>query len=92
MLGTKGQEDFKKRLLDVYTPGDLIANCCTKGNTATSGKALYDLVEVSIHDKRVLPRASTIRKYHPSCWNIPARRDSVWAYKPPRGDNPDEVD
>ena len=61
----QGKVEFQERLLALYTDGDLVANCCTMGNTTTNANALYDLVEAAVHAEDGLHHAATIAKAHP---------------------------
>ena len=76
-----GREDFCSRLQSVLRSGDILMNCCTKGNDFESYVPLRSLVEASIRD--TLPSFSSIRRMHPASWRNESFRGVEWRYQPP---------
>ena len=77
-----GEENFLSRLQSVIIPGDLIMNCCTKGNDFEINTPLRSLVEWAV--RQSAPHISTIRRMHPASWRNEAWRDKVWQYREPK--------
>lgn len=75
-----GQENFKKRLQITYRAGDILMNCCTKGNDFRVHSPLRHLVETIIRE--MLTNVKSIRRMHPSSWWRPIRRSQEWCYQP----------
>jgi len=76
-----GREDFCSRLQSVVRPGDILMNCCTKGNDFETNDPLRSLVEASIRD--TLPSVTSIRRMHPASWRNESFRGVEWRYQPP---------
>lgn len=76
-----GREDFCSRLQSIVRPGDLLMNCCTKGNDFESNVPLRSLVEASISD--TLPLITSVRRMHPASWRNASFRGVEWRYQPP---------
>lgn len=72
-----GKELFRTRLRELVREGDVIVNCCTKGNTRPS---LRYLVQETIENV-ILQSGSDIqvlKRTHPSSWHKEINRQSVW--------------
>lgn len=76
-----GRENFCSRLLSVVRPGDILMNCCTKGNDFETNDPLRSLVEASIRD--TLPSTVSVRRMHPASWRNESFRGVEWRYQPP---------
>jgi len=76
-----GREQFCSRLQSVVRSGDILMNCCTKGNDFESNVPLRSLVEASIRD--TLPSIASIRRMHPASWRNESFRGVEWRYQPP---------
>jgi len=76
-----GREDFCSRLQSVVRPGDILMNCCTKGNDFETNDPLRSLVEASIRD--TLPLVTSVRRMHPASWRNVSFRGVEWRYQPP---------
>lgn len=75
-----GREQFCSRLQSVVRSGDILMNCCTKGNDFESNVPLRSLVEASIRD--TLPSMASIRRMHPASWRNESFRGVEWRYQP----------
>jgi len=75
-----GREQFSSRLQSVVRPGDILMNCCTKGNDFESNVPLRSLVEESI--RATLPSIASIRRMHPASWRNESFRGVEWRYQP----------
>ncbi len=73
-----GQEDFVARLQSVVKSGDIVMNCCTKGNDFELNTPLRSLVEASI--RAHLPDVQAIRRMHPASWRTKSWRGVAWRY------------
>jgi len=69
-----GEDDFIRRLSCIYREGDVITNCCTKGNM--KGSDLRRLVQPAI--KLTAANCMTHRRTHPSCWFSKKNRAYEW--------------
>ena len=69
-----GEADFRNRIVGLYKPGDVLVNCCTKGNDFEIHPPLRNLVEASL--RAALPNADSVRRMHPASW-----RDANWRGK-----------
>ncbi len=76
-----GRENFCSRLLSVVLPGDIVMNCCTKGNDFEANYPLRSLVEASIRD--TLPSTVNVRRMHPASWRNQSFRGVEWRHQPP---------
>ena len=74
-----GQESFVTRLQSVVRTGDIVMNCCTKGNDFELNTPLRSLVETTI--RRNLPAVQTIRRMHPASWRTKSWRGVAWQYQ-----------
>lgn len=75
-----GHEDFTQRLLTTYKAGDILMNCCTKGNDFRVHSSLRHLVEITIRES--LTNLKSVRRMHPSSWWRSIRRRQEWCYQP----------
>ena len=73
-----GQENFVSRLRSVLRPGDVVMNCCTKGNDFELNTPLRSLVEASM--RHHFPEIQTIRRMHPASWRTKSWRSSSWRF------------
>jgi hypothetical protein len=73
-----GQENFVSRLRSVLRPGDVVMNCCTKGNDFELNIPLRSLVEASV--RLHFPEIQTIRRMHPASWRTKSWRGVAWRY------------
>lgn len=73
-----GQENFVSRLRSVLRPGDVVMNCCTKGNDFELNTPLRSLVEASM--RQHFPEIQTIRRMHPASWRTKSLRGVPWRY------------
>ena len=69
-----GEADFHNRIVSVFKPGDVLVNCCTKGNDFEIYTPLRNLVETAL--RIALPGVESVRRMHPASW-----RDSNWRGK-----------
>lgn len=69
-----GKESFAFRLQNTYRPGDIVLNCCTKGNTKK--KELRKLVDLVIKEK--VDAACILRRSHPVSWFSKNHRNTGW--------------
>lgn len=76
-----GRENFCSRLQSVTRPGDILMNCCTKGNDFETSGPLRSLVESSIRE--TLPLTASVRRMHPASWRNESFRGVEWHYQPP---------
>lgn len=73
-----GQEDFTQRLLSTYRSGDVLLNCCTRGNDYKVRGPLRNLVEATM--RAALPKVESIRRTHPASWQYVKSRGKEWSY------------
>ncbi len=71
-----GASNFQSRIVSLFQPGDLIVNCCTKGNDYELYDPLRNLVEVAL--KASLPNIASLRRTHPSSWFESNQRNKEW--------------
>lgn len=76
-----GRESFVSRIKHLYRPGDIVVNCCTKGNDYKTDTALRNLVEHEL--RKALPSVETIKRMHPAAWREPSRIGVEWQYTEP---------
>ncbi len=69
-----GESDFCNRMVSLFRPGDVLVNCCTKGNDFEVYSPLRNLVESVLRD--ALPEVESLRRTHPASW-----RDANWIGK-----------
>jgi hypothetical protein len=79
MWAVGGREDFCSRLQSVMRPGDILMNCCTKGNDFETNVPLRSLVEASI--RAMFPSITSIRRMHPASWRNQSFRGVEWRYQ-----------
>lgn len=72
--GKGGREDFKRRLSTIARAGDLIVNCCTRGETTKGEQELRRAVQEALqNDLDVSPAAigtdiHLTTRWHPASW------------------------
>lgn len=71
-----GAENFQNRIVSIFQVGDLIVNCCTKGNDFELYGPLRNLVEVAL--KTSIPNTESVRRTHPSSWFEAKQRGKEW--------------
>jgi hypothetical protein len=71
-----GAENFQNRIVSIFQFGDLIVNCCTKGNDFELYGPLRNLVEVAL--KASIPNTESLRRTHPSSWFEAKQRGKEW--------------
>lgn len=71
-----GEEDFHKRIADLYLSGDVVVNCCTKGNDYEMHIPLRNLVEMALGP--VIPNVARLRRMHPASWRKAEWRGVIW--------------
>jgi hypothetical protein len=69
-----GENDFVTRLQSICQTGDVILNCCTKGNSKNG--ELRREVQQAI--KKSKANCNLLRRTHPSSWHAPRNRESEW--------------
>lgn len=69
-----GEQDFRNRMVALFRPGDVLVNCCTKGNDFEIHPPLRNLVEMAL--RAALPNVESVRRMHPAAW-----RDANWRGK-----------
>lgn len=75
-----GKKYFTDRLKQYWRPGDIVANCCTKGESTEGESELRVLVQRAI--KQALPAVIPIRRPHPSSWHYGESRNAEWELPP----------
>lgn len=74
-----GSTDFASRLQMLYRDGDLVVNCCTRGNSRTAASHLRAQVQPTVAS--VLPPGTEVlRRNHPAGWHSPKNRTREWVY------------
>ena len=73
-----GRENFESRMKQLYRKGDIVVNCCTKGNDYKTKTALRYFVEHEI--RKTLPGVNSIKRMHPAAWREPSRIGVEWQY------------
>ena len=73
-----GRENFQARFKTVFKHGDMVMNCCTKGNDFEIHTPLRSLVELAL--RQAMPHIKTIRRMHPASWRDQAWRGKEWSY------------
>ena len=71
-----GEEDFRNRIVELFRPGDVLVNCCTKGNDFEIHTPLRNLVEAAL--RSALPNVESVRRMHPASWRDPNWRGKKW--------------
>jgi hypothetical protein len=74
-----GKEALQTRIVGAVKPGDLVMNCCTKGNDFEIHPPLRSLVETAIRE--VMPEIETIKRMHPAAWRDPGWRGKAWRHQ-----------
>ena len=73
-----GRLNFGERIKQLVRTGDVVVNCCTKGNDFAINTPLRSLVETEV--RRVLPGIRSIRRMHPASWRVPSWIETEWRY------------
>lgn len=73
-----GENAFINRLKFIYQEGDVLANCCTRGNSKEA--ELRQLVQLAIIKKTGI-KCSVHRRTHPSSWHSKKNREYEWESK-----------
>lgn len=71
-----GELDFRTRMVSLYRPGDVVVNCCTKGNDFEVFRPLRNLVESALRES--LPNVVSMRRMHPASWFDAKWRGREW--------------
>lgn len=71
-----GRNDFTARLKELFLPGDIVVNSCTKGNARKSTDQLRVHVQRAIESAEL--GALALRRTHPSSWRSKLNRDYEW--------------
>ena len=71
-----GNEDFHKRIADLYLSGDVVVNCCTKGNDYEMHTPLRNLVEMALGP--AIPNDARVRRMHPASWRKAEWLGVIW--------------
>jgi hypothetical protein len=70
--------DFKARISALYRSGDVLVNCCTKGNDFEIHMPLRGLVEQAL--QQALPHVQSMRRTHPASWMDANWRGKAWRF------------
>ena len=73
-----GMADFIGRVASASKPGDVIVNCCTRGNDFEIYEPLRSLVEAAL--RRTLPQFLPMRRMHPASWCDKEKITKEWRY------------
>ncbi len=71
-----GESDFRTRIVSLFRPGDVLVNCCTKGNDFEVFGPLRNLVETALQES--IPNAESMRRTHPASWFDEKWRGREW--------------
>lgn len=71
-----GESEFRNRIVSLYRPGDVLVNCCTKGNDFELFGPLRNLVETALH--ATIPNILNLRRTHPASWFDAKWRAKAW--------------
>ena len=71
-----GESDFRSRVHALFRPGDVLVNCCTKGNDFEVFGPLRNLVETALHEQ--VPGMVSVRRTHPASWFDAKWRGREW--------------
>ena len=71
-----GEKDFSSRISTLYRSGDVLVNCCTRGNDFEINMPLRNLVEVAL--RKSIPDAICLRRTHPASWFDAKWRGKEW--------------
>lgn len=71
-----GKSDFCNRIITRFRPGDVLVNCCTKGNDFEVFDPLRNLVEAALHE--AIPNVVSLRRTHPASWFDAKWRGREW--------------
>jgi hypothetical protein len=70
-----GEQEFIARLKKLHRKGDMVVNCCTRGNLL--GRELRHAVQRAIKNANI--GCNPMRRTHPSSWYSEKNRNYVWA-------------
>lgn len=73
---SSGKEDFQSRIAELYQSGDIVVNCCTKGNDYEIHTPLRNLVEIAL--RTAIPNVESVRRMHPASWRNAEWRGVMW--------------
>jgi len=76
-IGTHGFR-FMGRVAAASRSGDIVVNCCTKGNDFEIHEPLRSLVERAL--RRALPQILPMRRMHPASWRNKEKITKEWRY------------
>lgn len=71
-----GELDFRNRIISLFQPGDVLVNCCTKGNDFEVFDPLRNLVETALRTS--IPNVLSLRRTHPASWFDAKWRGKEW--------------
>lgn len=71
-----GESDFRSRVHALFRPGDVLVNCCTKGNDFEMYGPLRNLVDTTLQAS--IPRNTSMRRTHPASWFDAKWRGQEW--------------
>lgn len=71
-----GESDFRNRIALRFRPGDVLVNCCTKGNDFEVFGPLRNLVEAALHE--AIPNVVSLHRTHPASWFDAKWRSREW--------------
>ncbi len=69
-----GEREFVARLVSLFRKGDVVVNCCTRGNMR--GRELRQAVHATIMRANICHEP--LRRTHPSSWHSKKNRKHVW--------------
>ncbi len=75
LWGSGGMKYFQKRLESAFLPGDIVLNCCTKGNDSKHPH-LREQVQAAIES--VVPADMVRRNTHPASWRLAPGKAWPW--------------
>lgn len=73
-----GEIDFCERIISLFRVGDVLVNCCTKGNDFEIKDPLRNLVEVALC--KSIPTVKSLRRTHPASWFDEKWRGREWKF------------
>jgi hypothetical protein len=71
-----GESDFRNRIASWFRSGDVLVNCCTKGNDAEVFGPLRNLVEKAL--QATIPNVVSLHHTHPASWFDAKWRGREW--------------
>lgn len=73
-----GEIDFCDRIISLFRSGDVLLNCCTKGNDFEINDPLRNLVEKALC--KSIPDVRSLRRTHPASWFDAKWRSREWKF------------